>query len=138
MCLLAIAASGPTYLDDVHIPPPGFVLPPIPDNPSEADLRRGRRIVEEVLRDFPFENEASRAHAWAAILTGVLRASIAGCTPLHVFDAPQAGTGKTLLAQLVAMISTGKEACIMTAPREDEEWRKKIVSRRQQWDQNGT
>jgi hypothetical protein len=49
--------------------------------------------------------------------------------PLALLDATRPGTGKTLLAETVAMIATGRKAAMMAAPyNDDNEWRKRIAS----------
>jgi hypothetical protein len=48
--------------------------------------------------------------------------------PLALIDAPQQGTGKSLLANVISTISTGRAAAMMPAPDNDEEWRKRITS----------
>ena len=53
---------------------------------------------------------------------------IAGPIPLALLDKPGAGTGASLLADVVSLIATGREGAMMSAPREDEEWRKQITS----------
>ena len=48
--------------------------------------------------------------------------------PLALYDAPQAGTGKTLLAEVVSIVATGRAAETFSAPNDPEEWRKKITT----------
>ncbi|HWR50070.1 MAG TPA: hypothetical protein VN428_03130, partial [Bryobacteraceae bacterium] len=76
----------------------------------------------------PFADEPSRANALASMLTPLVRPAIEGPVPLALFDAPQAGTGKTLLAEVVAGIATGRPAETFSAPTDPEEWRKKITT----------
>jgi hypothetical protein len=69
-----------------------------------------------------------RTNAIAAILTLVVRLTIKGATPLALFEATTQGTGKTLLSEVVSLISTGREAPMFSAPRDAEEWRKVLTS----------
>jgi hypothetical protein len=85
-------------------------------------------LLQELLVDFPFVDEASQAHALAALLQPFLRQMISGPTPLYLFDAPARGTGKGLLADLVAIVTTGSPAYVMALPRDDEEVDKRITS----------
>jgi hypothetical protein len=103
-------------------------VPSIPDKPTSTDVAMALDVVKDVISDFPFEDEASKANAIAAILTPILRPAILGPTPLALFDATSAGTGKTLLAQVVSIIATGTEGAMMTVPKNRDEWRKKITS----------
>jgi hypothetical protein len=85
-------------------------------------------LLHEMLGDFPFENDASLANMLGLLMTPCIRLAIDGQVPLALIDAPQAGTGKSLLASLVAEIATGGAAAMMNAPHEEEEWRKAITA----------
>ena len=63
------------------------------------------------------------------LLTPLIRQSISGHVPIALLDAPRPGTGKSLLAETVAMIATGRKAAMIAAPYDDDnEWRKRIAS----------
>jgi hypothetical protein len=86
-------------------------------------------IFDEVLCDFPFAKEADRAHALALMLLPIVRPAISGPTPLHMIDAPVQGTGKSLLAEVCLMPTIGPNVAGSSgAGREEEEWRKKIIT----------
>jgi putative DNA primase/helicase len=119
-------AASRTY----HAPAKDFVLPEIADNPSSQDIARARSlIVNELLSDFPFVTDAERAHAVALMLHSFTRDLIDGPTPLHLFEAPSAGTGKGLLVNVLTCPATGQPASVMTEGRDDDEWRKRITSK---------
>jgi hypothetical protein len=62
-------------------------------------------------------------------MTPVLRPLINGTVPMVLFNAPQAGSGKSLLADITSLIATGRTSAILTAPSsDDEDWRKEITS----------
>ena len=58
----------------------------------------------------------------------MVRHYIRGQVPLGLFDAPQAGSGKTLLVELIGMIATGREAALMSSPSGDDEAGKRITA----------
>src|SRR5262249_46038918 len=87
-----------------------------------------RLLLEELLGDFPFRDDASRAHALAALLLPFVRHLIDGPTPLHLLDAPVEGTGKTLLAAVIALVATGRSAEALAEGSGDEEWRKRLTA----------
>ena len=96
---------------------------------SAGDVEWARSmLLDELLGDFPFANEASRAHALAAILLPFVRPLIDRPTPLHFFDAPTEGTGKTLLTAVVGLISCGRDPAPISEADNDEEWRKRITA----------
>ncbi len=104
-------------------------IPPVPETPSDGDLRQARSLLlEEWLGDFPFVEESSRAHAIAALLSHVLRNRIDGPVPLVAVDAPTAGSGKSLLVESIGLIATGSSPAAMSLPRKDDELRKQITS----------
>jgi hypothetical protein len=111
-----------------YAPAPGLRLPEIPEMPTRDHVDVSLDLLDSAIGDFPFANDASRANAIASILTPVVRPAIDSPTPLALYDAPQAGTGKTLLAEVVAIISTGRAAETFSAPNDPEEWRKKITT----------
>jgi hypothetical protein len=85
-------------------------------------------LIDEAIGEFPYEGDADRANAFGTLLTTVIRHAIAGKSPLGLFDAPQAGTGKSLLAEVIGFIPTGSEPAMMGAVEDDNEWRKQITS----------
>ena len=103
-------------------------IPPVPDNPTEEDVRTARELIFEMICDFPFESDADRAHAVALLLLPFVRPAIMGPTPLHDMDAPSAGTGKGLLTEVLLYPGTGQFTKIDTLPRNEDELRKKITS----------
>ena len=111
-----------------YSPDPALIVPDVPENPSPEQLHDAVNLVTEPLIDFPFDSDASYANAIATLITPQIRPLIDGCTPLALFDKPQAGTGATLLTEVISVIATGRTAPIMTALDTDEAWRKHITS----------
>jgi hypothetical protein len=111
-----------------HDPTPGLDMPDIPANPTPADVGAAIETLHDLICDFPFTDAASLAHAYALLLTPLLRPFIRGHAPLLLVDKPQAGTGASLLTELAAMLATGRPAAMMTAPGDDDEMRKKITA----------
>jgi len=114
----------------IYVPAPDFHMPPIAEEPSALEVAAAVDYInEELLADFPFVDAASKANAWALLLTPILRPAIAGCVPLALIDAPSPGSGKSLYCAVVALVATGQTAGILTAPQHDElEWRKRITA----------
>jgi putative DNA primase/helicase len=57
-----------------------------------------------------------------------VRSLVEGSTPLHMLEAPTPGTGKGLLADVIAIPSTGRRAATITEARNEDEWRKRITA----------
>lgn len=111
-----------------YSPPPGFVVPVISENLTADHVASAEMLLDDTFGDFLFKDDASRANLFASLLTPFVRSLIEGPTPLAIYDAPQAGTGKGLLAETVTLIVTGRSPDTFSAPRDPEEWRKKITT----------
>jgi hypothetical protein len=110
-------------------PTAGLNIPPVPLRPTRQQIVDATALLlNDLFADFPFRDEASRAHALAALVLPFVRQMIDGPTPLHLFDAPVEGTGKGLLASCATIVATGREAAPMTEAGNDEEWRKRITA----------
>ena len=138
--LLAITSTPIIHTDGGILVQPGYDpdtalyyysdlrVPDVPAEPTQNDVRTAAELLKEVLYDFPFDSAGSRANAVAALITPVIRPLIDGIVPLAVFDKPQAGTGASLLCDLVALIATGTPAGMMSGYKDDVEWRKIITT----------
>lgn len=100
----------------------------VPEEPTQDDVGAATALVDELLCDFPFDCQASRANAIALLLSPIVQSAIKDVTPLFLIDAPTAGSGKSLLAVVAGIISGGATPDLTTAPTKDEEWPKKITA----------
>ena len=85
-------------------------------------------LLDETLGEFPFVDQASRAHILALILQPFVMPLIDGPTPLYLLEAPAKGTGKGLLAEVVHLISHGDWIGVMGQPKDEDEMRKSIFA----------
>jgi hypothetical protein len=111
----------------VYDPPQGFRLPQIPANPTQNDVEQAKALIDETICDFPFVDKASKANALALMLTLILRQAVKKA-PLALIDAPDSGTGKSLLAEILCLVATGQIPPMMTECQSEEEWGKAITS----------
>ena len=108
---------------------PGGLTPlSTPESPTLQDVLAARALVDEAIGEFPYDSPASKANVYALLLTPILRPAIDGNVPLAVIDAPQAGTGKGLLADVLFTITTGRSASMIPYPWREEEMQKQISS----------
>jgi DNA primase len=104
-------------------------IPDVPDRPTAAEVKLATDLLLiELLGDFPLVDAASKAHVLAALLLPFVRPLVDGPTPMHLLDAPVEGTGKTLLASVIGLVSTGREPEAMAEGSCDEEWRKRLTA----------
>jgi len=110
------------------IPGAGLQDLDIPKVPTRDHLDVSVEMIRTVFTDFPFVDQASQTNVIAALLTAFCRHIIRGPVPLALFDATSQGTGKTLLAEVIALILTGRPAELITPMEEPEELRKQLTS----------
>jgi hypothetical protein len=79
--------------------PDGFALPDTSPTPQNIEAAR-RLILQTILGEVSFADNASRAHAVAQIILPFVRRLIPGPTPLHLWNAPLRGSGKSYAAEL--------------------------------------
>lgn len=112
----------------IYAPGPDLKLPPIPESPETDDIDAAKALLDDALGEFPYVDEASRTHMIAALLTAVIRLAISGPVSLFLFDAPATGTGKSLLADVISIVTIGRAGEMLGAPRDDEEMRKLLTT----------
>jgi hypothetical protein len=105
--------------------PDGQSFPPVPLAPSKADALAALASLERLIETFPFVTKADKAVALSAILTALDRHAMP-TAPLHAFTSPAAGTGKSLLVDVVAMIATGQLMPVIAPGRTEEELEKRL------------
>lgn len=100
----------------------GQEFPTIPDQISDEDILYSTSRLLEPFDKFAFSNSTSRSVLLAALLTAVVRSSVK-TRPAFAFDAPAAGSGKTLLGSCVSALGGGTGAT-QPAIEDDDELRK--------------
>ncbi len=98
----------------------------VPERPTKDEAAAALQVLLEPLEEFNFVDDASRSVMLASMLGVLLRVALP-CAPASGFSAPSYGAGKTLLANVVALLGTGVEAPAI-ALGEDEETNKTIDS----------
>ncbi len=114
-------ASG-LYLDSG-----GVEFEPIPDRPTKAQAERALDDLRDVLKDFPYEEPQDRAVALSGILTALVR-HLLNAAPLHAFSATRPGSGKSLQADIAALLATGRNAPAMSQATDETEEEKRLMS----------
>jgi len=112
-----------------YAPQRGVSIPPIPKQPTVADVAKAKSIIlDDLLGDFSFAGKAEIANAVSIFLEVAVRNIIDGPTPLRLIEAPIAGSGKGLLVDALLMPSIGRNVAVMPAASDEAEWGKRIVS----------
>jgi hypothetical protein len=105
--------------------PEDQVFPPVPQYPSKADAEASLKQLRKPIETFPFVTDADRAVALAGMLTVLDRRSMA-TAPLIAFTAPAAGTGKSLLVDLMSVFATGRLMPVLSQGKTEEEFEKRL------------
>lgn len=90
----------------------GIDFPPIPEKPTATQVKAALEILKEPLRDFQFKDGdghkgLSLAVQLSAMLTATVRRSLP-TAPAYGFGANAVAAGKTQMAQMNAIIGTGR------------------------------
>jgi hypothetical protein len=125
---IALEPGYDRVLRSVYIRSPALTVPNIPLHPDKGELEAAVALLRECIGDFPFVDPASQANVFGMLLTPLIRELVDGNVPIALLDAPQQGTGKSLLAEVVSVIHTGSNAAMKSPPKDDEEWRKNLTS----------
>ncbi|MDI3317835.1 MAG: hypothetical protein QJR14_09515 [Bacillota bacterium] len=97
--------------------------------PSDGAVRRALELLlGEYLGDFPFVDQASRANALGLLLEPVCRPLFRPPSPLWAIDAPQAGSGKSLLAQALLLPGVGQVVPVRSLPEDETEAGKTLLA----------
>jgi len=127
--------DGSLLLDPGHDPatglfhhrPGGASFPDIPMEPTPGEILAALRTLWHPFRLFPFVGPVDRGVFLAAILTAVAR-PVLPRAPAFLLNAPTAGSGKTLLAECLAVLAGEAEPTMVPPVEGDEEMRKRITA----------
>ena len=116
------------------------VFPPIPANPTREEGQAALRLlIDELLnrpclnserpvdRGFSFTTDSDRSAALAALLTALVRPSLP-TAPLFLARATRPGSAKSLLADIPALVATGRPATVFELGADADEVEKRMLS----------
>jgi hypothetical protein len=105
--------------------PEDQIFPPVPQYPSKADGEVALEQLRKLIETFPFVTLTDHSVALAAMLTALDRRSMA-TAPLIAFTSPAAGTGKSLLVDLMSVLATGRLMPVLSQGKNEEEFEKRL------------
>jgi putative DNA primase/helicase len=89
------------------------------------DALQALALLKELLVEFPFVDNVSRAVALSGIITPIVRGAFP-VTPMHVARAAIAGSGKSYLWDIVSAIAIGQLMPVMSMGASEEELEKRL------------
>jgi hypothetical protein len=105
--------DGTLLTEPGYDPQTGFVLfeppkmPQLPEKPDKDDAVKALKIISALYDEFPFSNRASRSVALSLNMSLILRPAMS-VVPLHVASAPEGGTGKSFIFDIVSLQAYGE------------------------------
>jgi putative DNA primase/helicase len=128
----SISANGALLDEPGFDPKTGVLFDPlgvpflrVPERPSERAAETALARILLLLQTFDFVSDDDRAVALSLIFTGIARRGLPHA-PLHGFDAPVAGTGKSTLVDIASVLATGHEASVIAQGETREELEKRL------------
>jgi hypothetical protein len=101
-------------------------MPPIQEAPTRNDALAAAGLLDELLAEFPFADPTSKSVALSMMMTPVLRGAMS-VAPMHLVRAPESGSGKSYLADVASMISTGERVAVKSVAPKPEETEKRLI-----------
>jgi putative DNA primase/helicase len=105
--------------------PLGLRFKPVPKSPSKAEAQASLARISRLLATFPFVDVDDKAVALSLVLTAIARPGLPSA-PMHAFEAPVAGAGKSKLVDLASILATGHEAGVVAQGENREEFEKRL------------
>jgi putative DNA primase/helicase len=122
-----MAEPGFNPATGIFFDPRGVSFPPIPMHPTRAEVKAALAAFLPIYRTFSFEADQDKAVALSLPLTLLARAGME-TAPLHAFDAPVAGSGKSKLVSIASIIATGRDAGVIAQGHTAEEFEKRLAT----------
>lgn len=107
--------------------PLGVAFPRIPEHPTKEQATAALERLFDLIKEFPFAGRVDRAVVVSGMLTA-LTARTLPASPIHSYNAPVAGTGKTLLVDLPAILATGRRCPVMPQGQDEVELEKRLTA----------
>lgn len=101
--------------------PKGYTKP----SETRADAEKAAEIFLDLFREVPTDSTADRSAILSAVLTALVR-RILPSAPMVGITAPSAGTGKSLVADAISIIATGRRAAVLGLGKNEEEGDKRL------------
>jgi putative DNA primase/helicase len=105
--------------------PPDLHVPTIRDEPEMSESIAALKLLDDLLAEFPFVDEASHSVGLSLLITALVRAAMS-VVPIHGATSPTPGTGKSFLYDIAAAIIYGDRCPVIFAGKGAEELEKKL------------
>ncbi|MFL5280643.1 MAG: hypothetical protein ACJ8AW_06505 [Rhodopila sp.] len=121
--------TAPGYDERTHLyhaADPSIQIYPEVYKPTRELAEKAVAVFRNLLAEFPFVDESSRAVGYPTLITPVIRPALNGA-PMHLAKAPVPGTGKSMLFDLASYICFGRPCPIVRASDDPKETEKALA-----------
>jgi putative DNA primase/helicase len=109
----------------IFFDPRGATFLAVAESPMLADALIAKDRLLVLFHTFDFKSDTDRAVAMSLVLTRLARLAMA-TAPLHAFDAPTSGSGKSMIVDIAAILATGETAPVFAQGPHLEEFEKRL------------
>jgi hypothetical protein len=120
--------ESPGYDPATHLLYEPSVSVSVPIVPTREQALNAVAELLNIVEDFPFAAPAHKSAWLAGLLSLLARPAIDGPCPMLLIDASERGSGKTLLADTIGLIASGRTLPRRTMPETPEEWKKSMLA----------
>lgn len=106
---------------------PSATFPEIPKDPSKSEAQLALLRIRSVFHQFPWATSAAESGFLAHVLSEAGRLAFTKC-PMFFYNAPTAGTGKTLLQKAASVIAHGAVPALRPWLSDGDEIRKTVYA----------
>lgn len=106
-------------------------FPPVNQDADLNEALAALDMIRELLKGFPFVSKDGQSVSFSVMLAALLTGMVRPClrtSPMFCFTAPKPGSGKSLLADIIAMVVTGSSASVMSQADKPDEEKKRVLS----------
>ncbi|HEV3383227.1 MAG TPA: hypothetical protein VG097_00350 [Gemmata sp.] len=124
---IKLFTQNPVYTDDWRLVSPGYDTDSgIYYSGPAVKPRASTKRIDLLLRDFCFRSPADRTNYIGMLITSILVPRFIGSKPAVIFSGNQPGLGKSILAQVIAIVRDGHTVETVTYNPNDEEFEKRL------------
>ena len=102
-------------------------MPTIPPKPTRDDALTALGVLDDLFDEFPFVDKPSRSTMLSASIATTARGALRA-VPMHVARAPEPGSGKSYLFDVVAAIALGQPCPVKAAGENEQELEKRLAA----------
>lgn len=93
--------------------PQGVVYPTVEPEPTREEAEAALEFLKRPFSKFTFSKPSGLSIVLSAVMTVIVRRAMP-VAPMHAFSAPTAGSGKSMLVNVAAVIGTGERASVIS------------------------